>query len=549
MGARPLRPTTTTLTSPARPLRRVLRNRPAVLAATLAVALLAAAPPSASAQGHEHGAMNAGIAIAHDAPADGRTFVGNVNHFSVIVHGDDAVPDFHQDVPWRVVLNDVTLVETTPDSGHDYDGVNTFDIVFPVAGEYRVEALDASGGVVARFSGTVHPAATLQGGITFATSQEQPVAGQPVDVSYSVHAAGGDAPIAHSDCTFEVVGPSGRTQFRAKTHTHEEEQAMRYAYTEFGAHTVRIVCFQAYPSERATLFQPVLMEVGVDVLPGPPANAEGEPMALPALPPELNAVVTAAAGDGMTLVGTFDPYTVVGPDTLQHLNVLAVDGTGQTIQHVDFTAVLDGPGGRLFESSTLHEYDGILEFTTRQAVPGTYTLRVTAEGAAGTGEIALAYAVAPPVVPVGGVVAVVAGPVAVTLDAAPVIGAVSDWTLAADSPSGPFAHGELELRLLGADSPVPFLQTKVHTHDDGRFPLRVALPVDQAYRLEATPFPLFPNPVLLEPQGFDLDPAVGAPLVAGNPGTDADGVRESPAGATALVLAVLAAAALALRRR
>lgn len=525
-------------------------------ASTLALALVALAATAlpATAQGHEHGVVNASVAIAHDAPPDGRTFVGNVNHFAVVAHGGDGVPDFHQDVPWRVTLNGLTIVETTPDSGHDYDGVNAFDLVFPAPGDYAVEALDATGNAVARFVGTVLPAPALEAAISFSTSHAEALAGELVDIGYVVHdAADPDGgPIAHSDCTVEVLGPSGRLQFRGKTHTHEEAQELRYAYTEVGATTVRVLCFQAYPSARATLFLPRVHEVSVNVLPGPFANADGTapaPTSLATPPAELNAVVTAPAGDGMTLVGTFDPYTVVGPDTLQHLSVLAVGTDGQTIQHVDFTATLDGPLGRLFESETLHEYDGILEFTTRQAIPGLYTLRVTAEGAKGTGELALTYAVAPPAVPVGGVGAATVGPVTVELDATPEAGVASPWAFAAATPTGPFAHGELEIRLTRAGDPVPVLQAKLHTHDDGLYAMDAALPTSGDYVLEVTPFPLFPQPVLLTAESFAVSAAPG-PGVPAAAGAAVDGAaQDAPALPLAALAAALAGAALALRRR
>jgi hypothetical protein len=508
----------------------------------LAAAVLAFLP-SASAQAHEHGVVNTQIAIAHDVPADGRTFVGNVNHFSVIAHGDDSVPDFHQNIPWRVTLNGLTLVETTATSGHDYDGVNTFDIVFPVAGAYTVEALDAEGKVAAMFVGTVEPASTRTAAIKFDAPSDPVLAGQPARFTYSVSDAtqgASDLPIAHSDCTFEVLS-QGRTQFRAKSHTHEDRQQVQYAFAEAGSSTVRVTCFQAFPSARATLFVPVVFEQDLMVLPGPPANTASS-MPEPTVPSsDLNAVVTAPAGEGMTLVGTFDPYTVVGPDTLQHLNVLAVDATGQTIQHVDFTATLDGPAGLVFRSETLHEYDGILEFTTRQATPGFYTLRVTAEGASGSGELTMTYLVAPRAVPLN------AGLVAVTLDVPGIVSGIpAEWRLAAGATSGPFAHGELEVRLTAAGQTVPYLQAKLHTHADGAFPFTVALPTADAYTLDVMPFPLMPELVLPAATSFTVQPAEGAALpVAALP----DASQDAPAFAPALLLVGLAGMALAVRRR
>lgn len=523
----------------------MLRLATAFLLATLA--LSASLLPPAAAQPHEHGAVNAKIAIAHDLPPDGRTFVGNVNHFSIIANGDDAVPDFHQDIPWRITLNGLTLAETTALSGHDYDGVNTFDIVFPVAGPYMVEALDAEGKTAAMFMGTVEPAPARTATIKLDSPEGPLLSGQPTTFTYSVSdatAGASELPIAHSDCTFETLR-EGITEFRAKSHTHEERQQLDYAFAQAGAYTVRILCFQAYPSARATLFAPVVLEQTVTVLPGLPANTAASPPASPPPPTELNAVVTAPAGDGMTLIGTFDPYTVVGPDTLQHLNVLAVDATGQPIQHVDFTAVLEGPAGQVFRSESLHEYDGILEFTSRQAIPGPYTLRVTAEGASGTGELAMTYVVAPRAVPLN------AGLVDVTLDAPDVVaGTPSTWTVGATATQRPFAHGEVEVRLTASGSDIPYLQAKLHTHATGLFPFTVTLPTAEAYTLDVTPFPLMPDLVVVQSAtSFAIQPAAGPGLPASPVAEPSGDDQEAPALPIALLLAGLGAAVAMARRR
>lgn len=514
----------------------------------LAALALALALPAAAAQGHEHGGAAAGLAIAHDGPADGRTFVGNVNHFAVLAHGGDGVPDFHQDVPWRVTLNGVTLVETTVSSGHDYDGVNAFDVVFPVPGTYTVEALDEGGNALVAFGGTVLPAPTVRGLVEVASAAPAlPVAGQPFQFTYRVVAdpasGGSGETIPHSDCTFEAL-KGGRTEVRTRTHTHEEEQSVSLAFAEAGTYLVRVTCFQAFPSPRAVLFVPAVHEQEVQVLPGPPANAGLAPP-IPPPPAAINAVVTATAGDGTLLVGTFDPYTVVGPDTLQHLQVLAVDpATGVPRQHVDFTAVLDGPAGQVFASETLHEYDGILELTVRQSLPGPYTLRVTMEGADGTGELAMTYLVAPRAAPLN------AGVVAVALDAAPVAGQAGEWLLSAGTTAGAFAHGELEILLHADGEPVPWLRAKLHTHDDGTYPFTVALPTEARHTLAAEPFPLTPDLVVVgAPSTFAVQASAGPAFPGAETTADAQAAAEAPAAPAALLLAGLALAAVALRRR
>jgi hypothetical protein len=532
----------------------------------LAVLLLAATlglVPAVAAQTHEHG-IGGKIVIGHDVPADGTTFVGTINHFAVIVKGEDAIPDFHNNIHIRVLLNGGVLFETTPDSGHDYDGVNTFDIVFPVAGAYSVQALDPKdeNSMLAMFDGTVLPApgptaphAEFVVTAAASTPTEQVMTGQPVHFTIDLldaPAASGGARIQHSDTWFEAW-KDGRLEFRTKTHTHDELQELEYSFQEAGTYTVRFTGYLAYPTAKATLFAPVVHEQSIMVLPGAPVSAvhpESPPM------PEagLNAVVQGKPGGQYLLVGTFDPYTVVGPDTLEHLYALVVDPvTGQTIQHVNFEAILHGPVTHLFSSKTLHEYDGIYELSTRQALPGAYTLDVKATRGDWSDTIHMTYEVVPPVVAVPTVASDV-GPVMFSLkQPALTAGATGDFTLhGADIAGEPFAHNEVEFRLFGPKSDpatsVPLLSGKLHTHDDGDYGFRIAFPEPGTYKLMLSPTPLMANPVLLTAQSFDITVADG-PGLPGPVAAASTGSHASPALAPALLLVSLAVLVVAVRRR
>src|SRR5207249_2613599 len=79
----------------------------------------------------------------------------NLAHFAILDLGPGLVPEYHQQNHVRVTENGAVLMETTPDSGHDYDGVVPFDVTFPIAGAYRVETLDAGGRSLGGFNGTV----------------------------------------------------------------------------------------------------------------------------------------------------------------------------------------------------------------------------------------------------------------------------------------------------------------------------------------------------------------------------------------------------------
>lgn len=521
---------------------RRLRGRVRVL---LALAVLGAVcgTPLALAQGHEHGNQGPTL-LTHDGPVDGRQFVGNLAHFAAIAHGEDAIPDFHQDVPMRISLNGRVLFESTPDSGHDYDGINVVDVVFPETGPYVVEALDAAGNAVATFAGQVLPAPDMEAALSANGWMEQASVGDAVSFTYwvSSNETASDV-VPHTDCWFEVLR-DGRTEFRTKTHTHEEKQVVEYAFGQAGPHVARATCFQAYPSAKATLFAPVVREQTIEVQPaladGIPAGTPG--LDAPVLPPAAqNAVVQGAAGGELLLVGTFDPYTVVGPDTVQHLVVAAVDPvSGAPRQHVDFTATFTGPAGVIFSSETLHEYDGLYEFAARQAVPGVYTLRVTADAGEWSDSIAMAYTVAPPAAPTS------AGLVSFDLaNPGANEGVVGDYRFDAQATSGPFAHSEIELRVLGTSSPVPLLMAKLHTHADGSFPFRLSLP-EGRYVFQADGFPLTPEAVVVSADSFPVE--VGPAL-----GTSDDGLTGSPEEAPGLAVlwsaGVLLLAVVFVRRR
>ncbi len=489
--------------------------------------------PGVSAQAHEHEA-GAGIAIAHDVPADGQAFAGTPNHFALVVHGDDAVPDFHLDVPYRVSLDGEVLVETTADSGHDYDGINAFDVVFPSEGTYLVEALGASGETLASFGGTVGPRAGK--GLMDVVASDVG-AGRPTVFEVHIYDAGGLA--AHTDATFEVW-QEGALQFRTKAHTHHEPMVLSYTFPAPGDYQVRVVGFQAYPSPGALRFDPAVVEMDLAVGPGAPQPA----VALPVPPPaDLNAVVEGSSDGPYRLLGTYDPYTVVGPSTLQHLSALVVDEDGAPVPHVDFTASLRGPSGAVFGSDTLHEYDGIYEVATRQAVPGLYILTAEASTGDWTGSLEMAYTVAPPVVPTS------AGPVALAVSAAEATaGDPAGLEFAATAATGPFAHSEIEVRARQADAAIPWFAGKLHTHDDGRFPLLLAFPTEGTHVLEADPFPLMPEAVLAAPAVFQVQvAAASAPTtLAGEP---EDRAEDLPLPFLAAPLALATALALALRRR
>lgn len=534
-------------------------NRSGSLRATGALLALAALAlvPAASAQ-HEHMMADSGIVVAHDVPPDGRVYAGDVAHFAVVDLGKDLVPDFHQQNHVRVTLNGDVVYETTADSGHDYDGVHGFDVTFPATGTYSVEALDDMGMVLAQFNGTV--VAPLSGPSKLELeAPETAMAGEAVPFTFRTLDGAGKL-VPHSDALFEVRQGT-QLVFRTKTHTHTEDQSLKYAFPAAGTYTVRVTNYLSYPSGKEALdFAPQTAEAQVVVSAAPPA------LGVPATPDPMEKMNDVAMGEtkggNYTLVGTFDPYTIVGPYTQARLSALVLDpATRQLVQHVDFAATLTGPTGQvLFTSDTLHEYDGIFELATVQPLPGAYRLSVDATRGEWSGHADLKYTVAPPVEPVAVDVPPQPGVGPVLFDVSGLDGAKAGSPLAIELfghtlAGQPFPHSEVDVQVLDAAG-VPVLATKLHTHSDGKFALAAGLP-EGKYTLRLSPFPLDPTatPVFYGSSvGSSLDTAFTVAAGPGfGPGTTAVDAASSAHAAPGLppmaLLGGVAALALALRRR
>jgi hypothetical protein len=515
--------------------------------------------PAATAQSHGHGAAGP-VLIAAEAPSSGAVMAGGLSHFTVLDVGDDEVPDFHQQNRIRVSNNGVVLFETTADSGHDYDGVLPFAVTFPAAGQYRVEAVGDDGEAIATLEGPVHTAPERVAQAVLEGPAEVPVRiGDPV--RYTYRAQGRDT-LPHTDALFEVR--QGETLwFRARTHATDGAHAMQFAFPQPGDYVVRVTLFQALATERY-LFAPAVAEQAVTVLDAGGALAGTLSPDRPPLPQAaLNAVVEGTGGDGYSIVGTYDPYTVVGPSTQQHLAVL-VDATpglfglfdrADDPHQVDFVTRITGPDGLLKAAFASREYDGVLEVATMQSLPGIYHLHSEATSGNWTGRIDMAYEVAPPALAVP-TVAFAAGPQFFTVSGLEGLraGVPGQFRIEGrDALGNPFAHGELDLQVRNATG-VALLQAKLHTHDDGAFAWNLTFPQAGAYSLWVSPFPLLPHPA-----GPFYGEAVGEPLrlaveVGEGPGIPAQAPvpRESRSEATPglpALAALAAVGALVLRRR
>lgn len=450
------------------------------------VALLLLALPLAAGQAHDHGAAErAPLAIVLDVGGD-EVLAGDPARFQVVVFGDDGVPDPHQDLRIEVEFGGRLLLATTAASGHDYDGVNVFEVTFPGVGPYTARVLDDAGQERARLDGwavaselpSVDANGRMDGPVVAVAGQPAPFRFWPEDEAGLI--------IPHFYTLLEVRGESGLL-YRAKLHGHEPADLgpaeVELSFPLPGTYTVEGTIYQASPyGPQNVAFAPLRVSQQVQVLAGPPPS----PSPFPAIPSA--SPVRASGQDGLELLGTFDPSPQVGPGTLQHLVVLA-EREGRLSTHNDFTVNLTGPlGNTLFASRFLHESDGILELATTQPLPGVYSLHVDQGG---RGAIDLAYAVVPADDPTS------IGPQ--TLSVKGLEGARSSVPQAlevsiADAAGRPLAHSEVDLQILGPDG-LPVVTAKLHTHGDGRFAVTITPLEAGLHTLRLVPFTLESRPV------------------------------------------------------
>lgn len=475
-----------------------MRARTALLPLPLLALAFAVALPAAAQ--HDHGAAGSGVAIV----PEGFAYAGALAGFSVLDLGDDDVPDYHQQNHLRVTQGGTVLFETTPDSGHDYDGVARFALAFPAAGPFAVEALDDAGTVLARHDGEALPASNRTATLTV-THAAAPDGSGTVAFHYGVTLDGTTVP---SRIQVEVMAGD---RLLARLATVGGDHALELAFDTPATHHFR---FLATPL--AVPFAPTVTAFDLGGL--LPSTAVS-PTA-PALPPSAlpsNSVVRGAAGN-VTLLGTYDPWTAVGPDT--RLRLAAVGPAGPI-----GARLVDGAGRVLLATEQLA---GPVAEVATSRLPGTYTLTYTAAGAT----VDLPWTVLPPSDPTA------AGPQDLRMEAPEAVGGVPfDLRLEARDAAGrPFDHTEVDLELARASLPV--LQAKLHTHGDGDFLLRLALPAGDA-KATAQVYPLearaaTPRAPLAAAFTVAEGPAPQAPAASADSGTE---VAPAPLAVAAVALA------------
>ncbi len=429
------------------------------------------------------------VVVTHDVAEDGHTYVGNLNHFGFLIQGDDGAPAFHNNAVLEVELNGELLYRTTPDSGHDYDGLDTLQVSFPRPGNYTVTArVPTNGGeLVDTFNGTVHAQESHPANLAI-DGPSQATQGVATTWSYELRGEDG-ARLNHTDILVQVLDPDPRRElFRIHTHTHTEAQQLTYAFQQPGSYEILWTAYQAFPTKSSMAIQPVTETRTIEVE-GAPANTVPP---TPATNRPLENRVEQSASGPYELWAAFDPYTSIGTmGRIQLPTVVTSAETGDPVAHVDFEAEIAGPTGQLlFQSDTLHEYDGVLELTTTHPTPGDYTLTVTAEKGDWSETITRTYSVLPPVVPLA------AGPIFATLTGLDTLAEQGSGELTVhlrDAAGKPYMHSEVQLTIRSLDTGIPLIDHKLHTHASGDFPVEASLEPG-SYEVELDPTGLEPSP-------------------------------------------------------
>jgi len=504
----------------------------------LALVLLLA--PLALAQEHAHGSENGMSMVLYDGPPDGRALVGAYTHFGFALLDKDANPVPHQNAEFNVLRNGEVVFSTT--DTHEYDGLFSLDLRFTHPGPYQVVAHsgDMELGV---WEGIVHPLTEP----TNATISFEVASMTPLDRVFTATLAildeNGEL-IPHSDAIVEIRDP-GRQALYSRTHLHIHEEPIVFRQGLSGGldYVAQVVGYVAFAEEGDPQVPAVVAEFPLS---GGPLAVPG--LAVPELAPPaaLEQLGAVASADGLTLHMTYDPNNQVGVGQAARIaGLVTEDATYSPLAHVNFQMTLTGPGGLVFESESLHEYDGVFEYMFHPFTPGAYEGTLTAS----RGDVELAapirFLVLPPAVPLlGGM-----GPITLGVEGVDdiVAGVPQNLTFSAMGPAGPARHSEVDVTVFHDGEP-PLYQFKLHTHDSGLTNAVLLFPHEGNWKIRIDGLPTVPEPSVYVPALVEFSVAPGLPGSGVPSATLEEGAAPVPGAWLALVLVSWCAATLMRRR-
>jgi hypothetical protein len=483
----------------------------------LAILALSSAPGALAQADHQHGGGKGMAAVLHDGPDDGRAVVGSLTHFGFALL-DGGVPAVHRDARFVVEQDNVTVFST--EDTHEYDGLFSFDLTFTRPGPYVVMAM-SDGFEMGRFAGeVVEPVHATEASIDLRLASLDGVGTHAFTAVLDIVGPDG-ARLPHTDAIVETRSVrTGALASRMHLHIHNDPIAFVQGLGLDGDYNVHVVAYKAFATGKGFDMKAITADVPVSV----------GPLAVPALPtPDATAAQPLqqlganATGGGLILQATYDPEAQIG--------------VGQ-----DFAMELHGPRGLVFRSSSLHEYDGVLEYLFVPTVPGIYEGSITAVGTENV-TVPLRFQVVPPAVALGKGI----GLVGVDGLGALAAGTPTNVTFSVMGKDGPVQHSEVDVTIFH-DAEPPVYQFKLHTHESGLTHATLLLPHAGDWTMIVDPLPTAPEPVLFQgPAGLGQPIRFAFTVAAGHLASDVAGAAKDAAGPrTVPAVAPLALVALAL---
>lgn len=460
--------------------------------ALVALLLAAAWAPVALAQDHAHGTGDGAVLVLRDGPEDGRVVVGSLTHFGFALLSPDGVPLVHRNANFTLVQAGRVLFAT--EDTHEYDGLFGLDVQFTRPGPFAIVAMSEEMAMGTWTGEAVLPETPVTTTILF----------EPAAPALGSSAFGGALSVVdeagvlvpHTDLLVEVRR-AGDERLVARSHLHVHDEAASFTQSApAGDYVLSVVGYEAFPRAGGSDVRPSVASFPVTVgpLPGLPAPAP------PRVPGALQQAQGSATAGAFTLHGMVDPQNQVGVGQAVRFAGILVDANGSAVPHVDFTFRLDGPQGRVFDSESLHEYDGVHEYVLVPDAPGQYDATLTAHTDAGDVTVAYQVHVVPPAAPISGAGV---GTVSVTgLDDVSA-GDAREVTFLISGPQGPVQHSEVDVTLYHDDE-APVYQFKLHTHASGETRATLIVPHAGDWTLRVDPIPTVPQAVVFQgPAGPD----------------------------------------------
>lgn len=451
---------------------------------TLAVAF-AFMIPVAGATDAPAEAAETGLHLVHDLGANHTAWIGQPYSFGYVLLDAEGMTQVHQQGCIVVEQNGVVLYETTADSSHDYNALNTFQFTFERAGPFTVWVAIPDGacgegvqyedeleGVAKRAPATMNVTVELD---TAAGSSDVP----PRQMTVTALDEAGE-PVQDVRALVEIRRPDdGWLALRAplaSSDDPEQPMAFCYEFPEGGEWLVRaIVSDAAEPPRFAPTTATAIADRSNSLV--SPSNGGMAALTCPEATDACEPVdgVASTAEDADPVLRTaIDPQASSTPFSRFVLNAVLVDSetaapTGAPAYEAWIRSSCMEP---LFYSSHLASSGPLLDLVFHWPEAGQYEFAATATADGKATSNTLDFTVGE-VLPVHGIpMPATVGAVIVTADGLDDFSAGEPGTVtffSSDASGTAAAHSEIDFQILRSEWGPPLVQNKLHTHASGSF--------------------------------------------------------------------------------